>query len=186
MTEQQSPPPGWYPDPQAMGSQRYWDGQGWTANTAPLTMQAPNQAPYQEGGKKKLSTGAIIGIVVGGVLLLFIVLPVIAAVAIPVFLSQNAKAQDSAARADVSTLGLHIATNFVDDSQMAAVSVDGDYYLVQGAGIGDVLVPRSSGVELGGLTGSDYSNWCVWVYAEDGTEQAFQYSAQGGLEAGSC
>lgn len=28
-----STPPGWYPD--AGGTQRYWDGQAWTAHTAP-------------------------------------------------------------------------------------------------------------------------------------------------------
>jgi Protein of unknown function (DUF2510) len=28
-----STPPGWYPD--AAGTQRYWDGQAWTAHTAP-------------------------------------------------------------------------------------------------------------------------------------------------------
>ena len=27
------PPPGWYPDPWARGSHRYWDGQRWTTQT---------------------------------------------------------------------------------------------------------------------------------------------------------
>lgn len=31
-----SPPPGWYPDPNRTGTQRYWDGQQWTEHTAPL------------------------------------------------------------------------------------------------------------------------------------------------------
>ncbi|MDQ1246589.1 MAG: hypothetical protein QG597_957 [Actinomycetota bacterium] len=33
--------PGWYPDPQHHGTQRYWNGESWTAQTAPL---APPQA----------------------------------------------------------------------------------------------------------------------------------------------
>lgn len=33
--DQQMPAPGWYPDPTSPGQRRYWDGRGWTNNTAP-------------------------------------------------------------------------------------------------------------------------------------------------------
>ena len=33
--DQQTPAPGWYPDPATPGQRRYWDGQGWTNSTAP-------------------------------------------------------------------------------------------------------------------------------------------------------
>lgn len=39
MDEQGNPQPGWYPDPQVGGQQRWWDGQGWTDHTAPLAGQ---------------------------------------------------------------------------------------------------------------------------------------------------
>jgi len=32
-----SPPAGWYPDPQNDGQQRWWDGSGWTEHVAPRT-----------------------------------------------------------------------------------------------------------------------------------------------------
>lgn len=35
------PPAGWYPDTAQPGVQRYWDGTGWTAHTAPLPPAAP-------------------------------------------------------------------------------------------------------------------------------------------------
>ncbi|GLW61798.1 hypothetical protein Arub01_00420 [Actinomadura rubrobrunea] len=35
-----SAPPGWYPDPQWMGRERYWDGQGWTDQSRPWTGKA--------------------------------------------------------------------------------------------------------------------------------------------------
>lgn len=35
----QMPPPGWYPDTQMPGVQRYWTGETWTADVAPLTPQ---------------------------------------------------------------------------------------------------------------------------------------------------
>lgn len=35
----QTPPPGWYPEPGVKGTQRYWDGERWTDNRAPLQSQ---------------------------------------------------------------------------------------------------------------------------------------------------
>jgi hypothetical protein len=37
-------PPGWYPDPQQPNTQRYWNGEAWTPQTAPLHPPArPNR-----------------------------------------------------------------------------------------------------------------------------------------------
>ncbi len=47
-------------------------------------------------------------------LVVMIIIGILSAIAIPVFLSQRAKAQDSAAKSDVSTVGKEIATYFVD------------------------------------------------------------------------
>ncbi len=37
-------PPGWYPDTNAPGTERYWDGNAWTASTRPVGGAAP-EAP---------------------------------------------------------------------------------------------------------------------------------------------
>ncbi|HEY7043547.1 MAG TPA: Ltp family lipoprotein [Nocardioidaceae bacterium] len=40
-----STPAGWYPDPQAEGQQRYWDGNAWTEHQAPFAQpQQPTQS----------------------------------------------------------------------------------------------------------------------------------------------
>src|SRR3954452_1200937 len=49
-------------------------------------------------------------------LVVMIIIGILAAIAIPVFLSQRAKAQDSAAKADVSTIGKELASSFVDNT----------------------------------------------------------------------
>lgn len=36
-----TPPPGWYPDSQIPGQQRYWDGAQWTEHRAPTVAAAP-------------------------------------------------------------------------------------------------------------------------------------------------
>ena len=41
-----SPTPGWYPDPNQVGTTRYWDGQRWSGQVAPMTIEpAPVAAP---------------------------------------------------------------------------------------------------------------------------------------------
>lgn len=40
------PPPGWYPDPQRPGGQRWWDGTVWTAHvSAPAAPATPEEVP---------------------------------------------------------------------------------------------------------------------------------------------
>lgn len=56
-TEQppQPPPPGWYPDPEAQGAERWWDGVQWTANQRPLggvAVQAQPPAPMSQSDEK--------------------------------------------------------------------------------------------------------------------------------------
>src|SRR5690242_10462324 len=47
-------------------------------------------------------------------LVVMIIIGVLAAIAIPIFISQRAKAHDAATKADVSNLGKEVATYFVD------------------------------------------------------------------------
>lgn len=42
-----STPAGWYPDPQAEGQQRYWDGNAWTEHQAPLVQQPQPTQPTE-------------------------------------------------------------------------------------------------------------------------------------------
>lgn len=44
---QQPPPPGWYPDPEAQGAERWWDGVQWTANQRPAGGVAVAPQPPQ-------------------------------------------------------------------------------------------------------------------------------------------
>lgn len=45
---QQSPPPGWYPDPAGGWGQRYWDGEAW-GPVAPPPAQPPPAPPRRSG-----------------------------------------------------------------------------------------------------------------------------------------
>ena len=60
---QGSVPPGWYPDPQELGRQRWWDGTRWG-------QQAPVTSPWIGGGlpsrnKTMTTIGMAVGVVLG-------------------------------------------------------------------------------------------------------------------------
>ena len=126
-------------------------------------------------------------------LVVMIIIGILAAIAIPVFLSQRAKARDTATKADVSTIGKEIATYFVDGTATLSIAQAG------GAG-GDITLTAtgysqtmkvSSGTALqattAGFTATPTSStWCVGLTNTSGSQQTFKYSAAAGLATGSC
>ena len=134
-------------------------------------------------------------------LVVIIIIGILAAIAIPVFLNQRKKAQDSAAKADVATVGKEIATYFVDNAAVPAISTTtatspcstGRYCLTDNAttAYGPVDLGKvSNNVTLQTLAAAspavDASHWCVGVTNAQGDTKDFKYSAQNGLEKGTC
>jgi type IV pilus assembly protein PilA len=122
-------------------------------------------------------------------LVVMIIIGILAAIAIPVFLSQRKKAQDTAAKADVSTLGKEVATYFVDGTTFPAVSQAAGRYVLTAGGVANDLGKSSTNVTLGALSGTIATDWCVWVTNAQGDKSnnpGYQYSAAGGLTQGDC
>ena len=112
-------------------------------------------------------------------LVVMIIIGILAAIAIPVFLNQRKKAQDSAAKADVSTIGKEIATYYVDNTgAVPAVAQAASRWTVAGVDAGKA----SNNVTLIDTSGTGSTDWCVSVQNLEGSVKYFQYSAAGGLE----
>ena len=125
-------------------------------------------------------------------LVVMIIIGILAAIAIPIFLSQREKAQDSAAKADVSTLGKEIATYYVDGTTAPTVGGgNGSDWTVAGTSVGNSsanVVLTSDAADIVSAT-----NWCVSVKNGEGDVSdvddggaGYKYSAAGGLEEGQC
>jgi len=117
-------------------------------------------------------------------LVVIIIIGILSAVAIPLFLNQQKKAQDAAAKADVSTIGKEVATYFVDATAFPKVTQDATGYLLNDAKIGNA----STNVKLTGIKGTTSEDWCVAVTNDKGdkAKDGFKYSAAGGLQEGKC
>jgi len=128
-------------------------------------------------------------------LVVMIIIGILAAIAIPVFLSQRAKARDTAVKADVSSLGKEIATYFVDNTTAPAITQASGRYTVNAVDAGkssdtNVLINTYGTTYTAGnlatTSGMTSSAWCVAVYNANGSQKVYKYSAQNGLEAGNC
>jgi prepilin-type N-terminal cleavage/methylation domain-containing protein len=134
-------------------------------------------------------------------LVVMIIIGILAAIAVPVFLSQRQKARDTAAKADVATIGKELATWFVDNaSGPATIDLSGGRYYFN-TSTGQDLGRASSGISL--LTGygatvttgaqitsstMTAAAWCVAVRDTSTTPLGtiYKYSAKNGLETGNC
>lgn len=125
-------------------------------------------------------------------LVVIIIIGILAAIAIPLFLNQRRKAEDSAAKADVSTIGKEVATYFVDwdGTTIPTIGVAGGVYQLTAGGDTTDLGNQSTNVELGTMDIVDQDDWCVSVFNDEGDKAAspsgYMYSAAGGLEEGQC
>ena len=122
-------------------------------------------------------------------LVVMIIIGILAAIAIPIFLNQRKKAEDSAAKADVSTIGKEVATWFVDATAMPYVAGDGtEYVLGVDSATAEKIGNQSANVQFGAVTGNNSTDWCVWVYNLQGDKATagYSYSAQNGLENSAC
>jgi type IV pilus assembly protein PilA len=119
-------------------------------------------------------------------LVVMIIIGILAAIAIPVFMNQRKKAEDSAAKADVSTIGKEIATYYVDGSgALPTVAKTSDRWSLGGVDLGKA----SANVELLRQQGTSSTNWCVAVYNDEGdkttkAKNGVSYSAQNGMQVG--
>ena len=149
-------------------------------------------------------------------LVVIVIIGILAAVAVPLYINQQARARDSAAQTDVSGIGREIQTQLVTGNpQKITVGMKFDasgdpvnYWISESGAIADAqdLGAVSGTVKL--LTGTggavtattevalvphpdssdpvNQHNWCVNVQTDAGKEKDFRYSAQRGLEPGTC
>ena len=161
---------------------RYWDGQQWTPHVAPGV--APGVAP---ASRKGMSGGTIAALVFGVVAVGFVVVGILAAIAIPVFLDQKEKEADAAAKQSLRDLANQITTATVDNNGvLPSASSLGSAVELDYADTPVGLVALQPTIGFGGLVGSDGDHWCVWVSSPNGSATEYQYSTWGEFEPGSC
>jgi len=125
-------------------------------------------------------------------LVVMIVIGILAAIAIPLFVSQRAKAHDASTKADVSHLAKEIATYFVDGSGTLALdftAVPGSVVVADGAGFSTTvnLTNGTARPATGAFNNlNSPSAWCVSLTDADGSVNDFKYTAQAGLGTGTC
>ena len=127
-------------------------------------------------------------------LVVMIIIGILAAIAIPVFLNQRAKARDTATKADVSTVGKEIASYYVDQAGTVTVAVDSVTRVATltsntpAANTPLTTVKTSNGTKLVDQTlTSGTDTWCVAFQNDDGSSsKQWKFSSAGGLQPGKC
>ncbi len=130
-------------------------------------------------------------------LVVMIIIGILAAIAIPAFLSQKNKAKSTSAKSDVAAIGKEISSYFVDEPTPAlAIAVSGDLTTkVWTFAASPAVTGKLSGANDAVGTVTSASNWCVtvWNTEVDGTADpmvpgaaTWSYDETDGLKKGVC
>lgn len=143
-------------------------------------------ATHVPGGSARPGEG---GFSLPELLVVVFVTSVLAGVAVPVFLAQRGKAADAATQQDLVEVAKAVIAAFARDPAAPQVRVVGGRYEVDGEEVG----PVSNGVAVTGadpavvdVTGWTQAAWCLSLTHTAGHVRSYKYSAQGGLQRGSC
>ena len=127
-------------------------------------------------------------------LVVMIIIGILAAIAVPVFLSQRAKARDTSVKADVSTLGKEVSSYYVDGTGSLTLTLASGSIAVTNSATPPVTVANvkvSSGTALSATAfkataNSEATTWCVSLTNPSGSQKTYYYSAAAGLGTGPC
>jgi len=124
-------------------------------------------------------------------LVVMIIIGILAAIAIPVFLNQRAKARDTSTKADISTIGKELATYYVEPNATATVAVAqvaiGGDVTVTGTGyLATIRVSNGTDVTDASFAATADATWCVEATNTNGAVKTYHYGAASGLLAGAC
>jgi type IV pilus assembly protein PilA len=130
-------------------------------------------------------------------LVVMIIIGILAAIAVPVFLSQRAKARDTATKSDVTRAGKEVAAYYVDGTVPLAGTVSGNRLSIETdttPAVPVTTVQLSEGTEAvpgtpaitnltipTGSTCALATSWYVTLRNPAGSTKTYYYSAQAGL-----
>jgi type II secretory pathway pseudopilin PulG len=126
-----------------------------------------------------------------------IIIGILAAIAIPAFLSQKNKAKSTSAKSDVSTLGKELASYFVDETTAptftAPTAAGGTWTFGSPAVTGKVSAGNMASATIA-TSATGVVTWCatVWNTEVDGATAAnpgsatWSYDGATGLKRGTC
>jgi type IV pilus assembly protein PilA len=123
-------------------------------------------------------------------LVVMIIIGILAAIAIPVFLSQKKKAGDTSAKADVTTIGKDLAAYYVDGASTTSVVAGGPGFQIKDSGgavvdSGNISANNSLPAVGTDNTGNATGDWCAAV-TNSVSGQTWHYSSASGLKSGDC
>lgn len=120
------------------------------------------------------------------VLVVLLVVGVLAAIAIPLFLSQRTEAEATAAKADTAVIGRAIQAYYIDGDEELQIAIAGDEWILED---GDGFTERgriSAGNVIGaGSRAASLDDFCVAVSANGGSGETWHYTPSG-LNPGGC